>query len=134
MNFNHIGIFVPSLAEGKTYLESILNISNWSEPIEDPIQKVLVQFGKDQLGLCYEIIAPCGDNNPVEPLLIQSKNILNHVAYTVENIEIEIKRLQGERCILISGPSPAKAFDNNKIAFLYTPLRFIIELIENEKK
>lgn len=133
MKFDHIGIFVPSIAKGRKYLESILHVSNWTEPIDDPIQKVSVQFGKDILGICYEIVAPYGENNPVEALLSQSKNILNHVAYKVDNIDIEIERLRGERCILVSGPSPAKAFNNNKIAFLYTPLHFIIELIENDK-
>lgn len=133
MKFDHIGIFVPSIATGRKYLESILHVSNWTEPVDDPIQKVSVQFGTDLLGICYEIVAPCGENNPVDVLLSQSKNILNHVAYKVDNIDIEIERLIGERCILVSGPSPAKAFNNNNIAFLYTPLRFIIELIENDK-
>lgn len=132
MKFNHIGVFVSTLDSGRKYLESILHIANWTDPIEDPIQKVIVQFGIDMSGIRYEIIAPCGEGNPVQPLLLQSKNILNHVAYSVEDIGIEIKRLQGERCILISGPSPAVAFNRRKIAFLYTPLRFIIELIENK--
>ena len=93
MKFDHIGIFVPSIAKGRKYLESILHVSNWTEPIDDPIQKVSVQFGKDILGICYEIVAPYGENNPVEALLSQSKNILNHVAYKVDNIDIEIERL-----------------------------------------
>jgi methylmalonyl-CoA/ethylmalonyl-CoA epimerase len=130
MKFDHVGIFVYSLVTGRSYLEKILGINNWTEPIDDPIQKVSVQFGTDKSGIRYEIVAPFGVNNPVEPLISQSKNILNHVAYKVDNIEIEIERLRKERCILVSGPSPAKAFNNNKIAFLYTPLRFVIELIE----
>jgi len=133
MKFDHIGIFVSSMAIGRKYLESMLHVTEWTEPVDDPIQKVSVQFGKDQSGIQYELVAPCGENNPVEPLLAQSKNILNHVAYRVDNIDAEIERLRGERCILVSGPSPAKAFNNNKIAFLYTPLRFVIELIENGK-
>jgi methylmalonyl-CoA/ethylmalonyl-CoA epimerase len=133
MQFNHIGIFVSSLQIGRSYLENILNISDWTDSFDDPIQKVSVQFGKDVSGVCYEIIAPYGKDNPVETLLLQSKNILNHVAYNVDNINTEIIKLQNQRCILISGPSPAIAFNNNKIAFLYTPLKFVIELIENEK-
>ena len=133
MKFDHLGIFVPSMAVGRKYLQSILHVTNWTEPVDDPVQKVSVQFGKDILGIRYEIVAPFGENNPVEPLLSQSKNILNHVAYKVDNIDSEIQRLCSERCILVSGPSPAKAFNNNKIAFLYTPLRFVIELIENDK-
>lgn len=133
MKFDHVGIFVNSLLTGRTYLERILDVSNWTEPIHDPIQKVSVQFGTDRSGFRYEIVAPFGEINPVEPLISQDKNILNHVAYKVDEIEVEIERLRKERCILVSGPSPAKAFNNNKIAFLYTPLRFVIELIENKE-
>ena len=131
MKFDHIGIFVASLALGRKHLENILQIGSWTEPVDDPIQKVSVQFGMDAFGIRYELVAPCGVNNPVDPLLAQSKNILNHVAYLVDDIGVEIERLKQERCILVSGPSPAKAFNNHKIAFLYTPLRFVIELIEN---
>ena len=131
MKFDHIGIFCASLSSGRKHLENILLVGNWTDPVNDPIQKVSVQFGTDASGIRYELVAPCGENNPVEPLLAQSKNILNHVAYIVKDIYAEIKRLQEERCILISGPSPAKAFNNHNIAFLYTPLRFVIELIEN---
>lgn len=131
MQFDHIGIFVSGLANGRSYLEALLHVTHWTEPVDDPIQKVSVQFGTDQSGTRYELVAPCGENNPVEPLLLQSKNILNHVAYLVDDLDADIARLQGERCILVGGPSPAKAFDNRRIAFLYTPLRFVIELIEN---
>jgi methylmalonyl-CoA/ethylmalonyl-CoA epimerase len=131
MQFDHIGIFVSGLAAGRTHLENILQVTNWTDPVDDPIQKVSVQFGTDRSGTRYELVAPCGENNPVEPLLAQSKNIINHVAYLTDDLDAEISRLQKERCILVSGPSPAKAFDNRRIAFLYTPLRFVIELIEN---
>ena len=131
MKFDHIGVFVKKLELGRVYLENILYVTNWTIPVDDPIQRVSVQFGTDKSGIRYELVAPYGDNNPVEPLLRQSKNILNHVAYLVDNIESEIIRLQNERCVLVSGPSQAVAFGNKRIAFLYTPLRIIIELIEN---
>lgn len=130
MKFDHIGIFVKSLEEGKYHLENIFEIVKCSDQIEDFALKVRVQFFYDSDGVCYELVAPFGDNNPVEPLIKQSKNILNHVAYLVDDMDMKIRELLQRRCILISGPSPAKAFNNRKVAFLYTPLRFVIELIE----
>ena len=131
MKFDHIGVFVPSLGVGRNYLENILQISNWTVPVDDHLQKVSVQFGVDLSGIRYELVAPCGANNPVDPLLKQSKNILNHIAYLVDDLDVSITKLEQERCLLISGPTPAIAFNNQRIAFLYTPLRFVIELIEN---
>ena len=131
MTFDHIGVFVKTLESGRGYLGNILYISNWTIPVDDPIQRVSVQFGTDISGIRYELVAPFGENNPVDSLLKQAKNILNHVAYLVDNIESEIVRFQNEGCVLISPPSQAIAFGNKRVAFLYTPLRIIIELIEN---
>ena len=130
MKFDHIGIFVSSLETGRIHMEKIFDIKQWSNPVKDPIQGVFVQFGYDSLNICYELVAPAAKTNPVDKVLKNSKNILNHVAYKVKDINSEISRLRDNKCILISGPSPALAFDNNNIAFLYTPLKFIIELIE----
>ncbi len=130
MKFDHIGIFVNSLEIGQKHLNEIFEIKAWSQVFFDPIQKVQVQFGYDSSKICYELVVPKGENNPVDKVLKDGKYILNHVAYKVENIDATIKRLKDKRCLLISGPNPAIAFKNKKIAFLYTPLKFIIEIIE----
>ena len=130
MEFNHIGIFVNKLENGREELNNLFKIKKWQKPIIDNIQGVKVQFGYDASGICYELVAPYSNINPVDNVLNQGKNILNHVAYKVDNIDEAIKRLQKLNNILITGPVEAKAFDNKKIAFLFTKLRFIIELIE----
>ena len=113
MKFEHIGVFVSSLSSGRKHLENIFQISNWTNPVDDYLQKVSVQFGLDSSGIRYELVAPFGNNNPVDPLLNQSKNILNHVAYLVNDLDASIVKLQKERCLLISGPTPAIAFNNH---------------------
>ncbi len=130
MEFDHIGIFVESLVVGREHLGSIFGIKKWEKPVVDSIQGVKVQFGYDSKGICYEIVAPNAKVNPVDNVLKQAKNILNHVAYKVDDIYLEIKRLQESDSILISGPVESAAFNNKKISFLYTPLKFVIELIE----
>lgn len=131
MKFNHIGVFVESLEFGRLHLSSILEIKKWSEPIMDETQGVIVQFGYCSSNICYELIAPNADINPVSKVLKDGKGILNHIAYKVDNIDKTIRHLESLNSILISGPVEAKAFSNKKIAFLFTPLRFIVELIED---
>lgn len=130
MEFDHIGIFVKSLEIGREQLNCIFEIKKWDKPVIDNVQGVKVQFGYDSCGICYELVSPYAKVNPVDNVLKQAKNILNHVAYKVDDINYEIKRLEKSNNILITGPVKAKAFNDKKIAFLYTPLRFIIELIE----
>jgi len=130
MIFHHIGIFTSDLDVGRNKLSLILPIQSVSEPIEDTVLKVKVQFCTDTSGLCYELIAPFGENNPVSGILLSGKAIINHVAYTVESINVASQELRNSGCIPISLATPAVAFGNRRVMFFMSPLHFIIELIE----
>jgi methylmalonyl-CoA/ethylmalonyl-CoA epimerase len=130
MIFHHIGIFTSDLNLGRIKLSSILPIESFSEPIEDPGLKVQIQFCFDSSGICYELVAPFGENNPVSGILLSGKAIINHVAYTVLDIDRASENLRKEGCVPISKARPALAFDNRRVIFFMSPLRFIIELIE----
>lgn len=130
MIFHHIGIFTSDLNLGRIKLSSILPIVSFSEPIEDPGLKVKIQFCIDSSGICYELVAPFGDNNPVSRILLSGKAIINHVAYTVLDIDKATEHLRKSGCVPISEARPALAFDNRRVIFFMSPLRFIIELIE----
>ena len=66
MTFHHIGIFVKDIEYGQNTLQELVGINNWSTTIHDPVQGVFVKFGYDLSGICYEIIAPADEHNPVE--------------------------------------------------------------------
>jgi len=55
---------------------------------------------------------------------------LNHICYEVRDIKHTIQLLRDKGSRLISGPTPAVAFCNKNIAFLYTKQHEIIELVE----
>jgi methylmalonyl-CoA/ethylmalonyl-CoA epimerase len=132
MQFDHIGIFVKTLNQGRIKLKEMLPIVSVSEVYHDPLLKVSVQFLNDSSGICYEIVAPNGEGNPVDSVLIAKRNILNHVAYKVVNFEASIERLRQAHCIPLGKPQPAIAFGGARVVFLLTPLRMIVELIEIE--
>ncbi len=133
MVFDHIGIFVRSLEDGRRHLESFLGIRNWTPAVEDPLQKVVVQFGCDSSNVCYEIVAPFGEGDPVSPVLKTGRNILNHVAYQVDGIEGALQSFRVAGGMPLGEPKPAAAFGGRRIAFVLTPLAMIVELIEKEK-
>lgn len=130
MIFNHIGLFVADLEIGRKKLSSMLPITEISPIIEDPGIKVRIQFCTDSSGIRYELVAPWGEGNPVQGTLSSGKGIINHVAYSVSDLAQEAHRLRGEGCIPLGTPQPAVAFDGRLVLFFMTPLRFIIELIE----
>ena len=132
MKFNHIGLFVTDLDIGRSKLCSMLPITDISPIIEDPGIKVRIQFCTDDSGIRYELVAPWGENNPVQGALNSGKGILNHVAYSVSNLAQEASRLREEGCIPLGPAQQAVAFNSQLVIFFMTPLRFIIELIEEK--
>ena len=130
MIFDHIGLFVADLAIGQQKLSALLPIASVSDSIDDAGLKVRVQFCTDTCGIRYELVAPFGEGNPVSGVLENGKAVLNHVAYRVADLKTEAARLRREGAIPLGSARPAVAFEGRLVMFFLTPLRFIIELIE----
>jgi methylmalonyl-CoA/ethylmalonyl-CoA epimerase len=131
LSFDHIGIVVRTLQAGREHLGSLIGISEWTTEFRDPRIKVCVQFGRDQSGICYELIAPFGEGSPISNALKDRVNILNHVAYLVSDLDAEAARLRAAGAVPTGPAQPAVAYGGKSVQFFYTPLRFIIELIED---
>lgn len=134
MKFNHIGIFVKTLSEGREHISNIIDIKKLSQEFHDKSLKVSVQFITDKSGITYEIVSPFGAHNPVDKVLNENKNILNHIAYTTDQFDKEVKKLRNNGCAPLGVAQKALAFNYSKVIFFITPLNFIIELVEETKK
>ena len=130
MRFDHIGIFVKELVEGRRLLEAMFGIERWTEVFEDPGIGVYVQFGLGTDGPCYELVAPRGQNSPVDGALRTGKNILNHVAYLTGDLDGDGERLRALGGVAVSAAQPAVAYGGQRVQFWLTPLRMIVELVE----
>jgi methylmalonyl-CoA/ethylmalonyl-CoA epimerase len=131
VKFDHIGLFVADLETGRQKLSALLPIVYESIPIDDAGLKVRIQFCTDSSGIRYELVAPFGEGNPVSGVLESGRTILNHVAYLVVDLKAETARLRRQGAIPIGPAKPAIAFNGRLVMFFLTPLRFIIELIED---
>ena len=132
MKFDHIGIFVKTLSSGREEIKKLFDIQSISKEFNDKLMSVSVQFLYDKSGICYEIVAPYGENSPVDNVLSSKKNILNHVAYKVQDFDEAIEKYIELRCIPLGKASNALAFDNARVIFFLTPLGIILELIEDK--
>jgi len=130
LRFDHLGVVAATLSFGREHLAAIFYVNRWTEAFEDPINNVFVQFGLDQSNQCYELIAPRNKASPVTVFLKKKTDIVNHVAYLVESLPLEVNRLREHRCMPIADPKPAVAYDGRNIQFLLSPMGFIFELIE----
>ena len=130
LTFDHLGVVCRTLDIGKAFLSQTLAVNEWTEASTDPIQKVHVQFGRDGAGTVFELIAPSDTDSKIAATLKSHKNILNHLAYRTPDIARASAALEAQGCIAISPADPAVAFGGALIQFFYSPLDFIIELIE----
>jgi methylmalonyl-CoA/ethylmalonyl-CoA epimerase len=130
LQFDHVGVVVSDMAEGRASLEEMFGVDRWTEVFEDPGIGVYVQFGRTEEGPCYELISPLGEASPVNTALKRGINILNHVAYLTPNLEADAQRLQGGGSMMAGPAKPAVAYGGARVQFWITPQRFMVELIE----
>lgn len=95
---------------------------------EDPLQKVKVAFVK--LGDTYiELIEPIGEDSPVINSLKKGTKLV-HICFEVDVIEEALDSAKIYQFKIVQEPTPAVAFSNRKIAWVYHPNWGLYELLE----
>ena len=131
MRFDHLGIVVPNLQIGRDHFFKIYGINNWTDEFFDELNGVYVQFGQSKDKFCYELIAPIDNKSPVYNVLSEKKNILNHIAYIVDAIDVCFKELLSNEFVPLGEPKKAVAYSLQRLQFFYSKeFGYILELIE----
>ena len=130
LHFDHVGIVVSDLEEGRAHLQATLGITRWTEAFDDHGIGVRVQFGIAENGPALELIAPLGENSPVALALRTGHRTLNHLAYLTEDIVASAALLAEQGCAAAGPAKPAVAYGGRAVQFFVSPLRFMVELIE----
>lgn len=128
--FDHLGVVVRRLDKARPRMAALLAIAEWTASVDDPVNGVRLQFGRDPAGVVYELLEPLDEHSPVYSALEGGRAILNHVAYRLADLSAGAARLKAGGAAKVSEPKPAIAYGGRPIQFFVTPLRFVIELIE----
>ena len=131
MKLHHVGIVVDDIESGIQRYKALFGFVPVSEVVDDPIQKVSVVLlsNPESDGAPIELIAPLTDDSPVSNIL-KGNVRLYHLCFLVDNIEEALQNFRSNGAIIISGPVPAELFEGKKIAFVYSPDKYVIELLE----
>lgn len=128
--FHHLGVAVQKLTQAIPIYRDLFGYELTSGPFDDPTQKVSVCFLSRGSGdMTIELVMPLGPESPVARTLKQGGGAY-HVCYEVPNIEEAIIHLKTQKCGVLSLPVPAVAFQGRLIAWLSTPTRQLIELLQ----
>lgn len=117
--FDHVGVAVRNIREGMLTDLSV---------ISDETQNVTVGFVEIN-GVRVEMIEPLGENSPIDSSLEKGQRLV-HLCYQVPDIDsaIEQSREYGFHCI--QKPVPATAFGGKNIAWLFSRIYGLVELVE----
>ena len=130
MKFDHVGVTTTDLASGRALLEGSIGVLAWTTEFRDEINEVWVQFGRCAAGMCYELVAPLSPASPVTRVLSKKINVLNHLAYLVDDLRANTARLLAMEFVPVADAKPAIAYGGGLIQFFVSPTRLMIELIE----
>jgi methylmalonyl-CoA/ethylmalonyl-CoA epimerase len=130
LTFHHIGIACRDIDKTKTFYLSMGYVA--APVIDDPLQHVSVCFLDKEGAPRLELLAPLDDQSPVERTLKSVGVSPYHICYAVDNMEEAIASLRAQRFLLVSGPVPACAMADHRVAFLFHKNTGLIELVEME--
>lgn len=127
--FHHIGIACRDIDKTR---EFYLGLGYTASPVvDDPLQHVRICFLDKEGAPRLELLEPLDDQSPVARTLATAGVTPYHFCYEVRNIDEAVAALRTKRFLLVSGPVPACALGDRRIAFLYNKNNGLIELVEN---
>jgi methylmalonyl-CoA/ethylmalonyl-CoA epimerase len=129
--FHHLGIAVNEIQTALRIYNNLFGYRLLSGPFNDPLQAASVCFVGSDLGVnpVLELIAPLGNDSHVHSI-IQKGAGAYHLCYEVPDLEQSIAAARIKGCIVVRNPAPAVAFDGRRVAWLYTPTRHLLEILE----
>lgn len=112
----HLGIAVKNIDSSVKIYESLLNTSCYKlEEVEsEGVKTAFFQLGESKI----ELLEATNETSPIAKFIEKKGQGIHHIAFEVENIEVEIARLKSEGFKLIH-QSPKDGADNKLIAFLH---------------
>lgn len=112
----HLGIAVTDLDKSEKLYTSLLGVSPYKRE-EVSSEKVITSFFKTGPNK-IELLAATSDESPIAKFIKKRGQGIHHIAFAVDDIEAELKRLAEEGFELIH-KTPKKGADGKLIAFIH---------------
>ena len=112
----HIGIAVKDLKESNELFGRLFGEMHYKieEVISEGVKTSFFKVGTNKI----ELLEATKKDSPVAKFIEKKGEGIHHIAFDVENIEEEIKRLSEEGFVVLN-ETPKKGADNKLVAFLH---------------
>lgn len=128
----HIGIAVKSIDESNDLFTKLFGESNYkTEVVEsEGVKTSFFKVGMNKI----ELLEATNEDSPIAKFIEKKGEGIHHIAFDVDNIEAEVKRLKKEGFIILN-ETPKKGADNKWVVFLHpkTTNGVLIELCQEIK-
>lgn len=116
MKLEHIGIAVKNLKDSNQLFEQLFGQSSYKvETVEsENVSTSFFQVGESKV----ELLEATGEDSAISKFIEKKGEGIHHLAFEVEDIHAEMKRLEGEGFQLIN-KEPKKGADNKLVCFLH---------------
>ena len=126
----HIGIAVKDISESNKLFASLFNKSYYKmeEVLSEGVKTSFFQVGPNKI----ELLESTDENSSIAKFIQKKGEGIHHIAFAVEDIEHEIKRLKKEGFRILN-EIPIKGADNKMVAFIHpkTTNGVLIELCQD---
>ena len=112
----HIGIAVKNLEVSNLIFEKLLGAPAYKfEEVEsEGVSTSFFNVGPNKI----ELLAATNPDSPIAKFIEKKGEGIHHIAFDVEDIVVEIKRLKKEGFVVLN-ETPKKGADNKLVAFLH---------------
>ena len=128
----HLGIAVKELAKSITLFEQLLNTPCYKteEVASEGVNTAFFQVGESKV----ELLEAAKADSPIARFIEKKGEGIHHIAFDVENIEAEMRRLAALGFELLN-ETPKRGADNKLVCFLHpkTTNGVLIELCQQIK-
>ena len=132
LKIEHLGIAVKSLERSVPLYEQLLNTPCYKQEIvaSEGVSTAFFRTGEEKI----ELLEATNDNSPIAKFIAKKGEGIHHVAFEVENIEAEMKRLEALGFELLSDV-PKNGADNKLVCFLHpkSTTGVLVELCQEKK-
>ena len=133
MKIEHLGVAVKELSVSIPLFEQLLNTPCYkTETVAtEAVNTAFFQTGDTKI----ELLEATNENSPISKFIVKKGEGIHHIAFEVENIEAEMKRLTALGFELLN-EKPKNGADNKLVCFLHPKGTngVLVELCQGKKQ
>lgn len=129
---DHVCLAVRNLERARLPLERMLGYRARTEPVENSLQQVIVQFMRKEGSIDIKLIQPSGPESPLVDFIKRTGGGLHHLAFKTSSVMQGTSDLESRGAKIVARPQPGEAFGDALIAFAFLGAGLNIELIDTD--